>query len=284
MTIFSAATGKVETLNAREMAPRKATKDMYENDAVVAGGRAVAVPGEIKGYWRLHQKYGKLKWSRLFRPVIELCRRGHIVSPYFDTILQWRKQSVLNSPSLTEIFVNPETNDVYRKGDHVKRLKLAETLEEIAEKGAAAMYSNGTLAQRLIEDIQREGGIMTVDDLMAYEPRWEKPISQKLENHKTLHTFSLPGSGSIIVFIMNVLNNYLPDGPVLQSYQRIIETFKYAYAKRSHLGDSLEGANAVKNLTSLDFAREIRKQLDDERTYNDPKHYGAEFETINVSR
>lgn len=283
MTIFTAATGKVETLNAREIAPGQATQDMFMNVTSIEGGKTIAVPGEIKGYWELHKKYGKLEWSQLFKPVIALCRRGHEVSEYLAKIM-WRfKPVILNSPSLAKIYINPTTNDVYKRGDFVKRLKLADTLEEIAEKGAATLYENGALAQRLIEDIRREGGIMTVEDLMAYRVQWGTPASRKFENNKTLHSFSLPGSGSLVVFMINVLNNYLPDGPVLQSFQRIAETFKYAYAQRTLLGDYTESDAVVRNLTNIDYAMHVRDRIEDNRTYNDPKYYGGIFEQVNVS-
>lgn len=255
---------------------------MFGN-GTVQGGKAIAVPGELKGYWELHKEYGKLEWSRLFKPVIELCRRGHEVSKYLANILRVRKSIVANSPTLSEIYIDPATNDVYKQGDLVKRLKLAVTLEEIADKGAAALYGNGTLAQRVIESIQREGGIMTIEDLMAYNATWGTPASRTFENNKTLHTFSTPGSGSLVVFIMNVLNNYLPEGPVLRSYQRIAETFKYAYAKRTLMGDSTEGEEILKNLTDLDYAMDIRRKLDDDRTHNDYKYYGGIFAPSRVS-
>jgi gamma-glutamyltranspeptidase / glutathione hydrolase / leukotriene-C4 hydrolase len=59
LTIYIKSTGKIETLNAREIAPKLATSTMYVNDTrgSVRGGKAVAVPGELKGLWQLHQKY-----------------------------------------------------------------------------------------------------------------------------------------------------------------------------------------------------------------------------------
>lgn len=282
MTIFTAATGKVETLNAREMAPGKAFTDMFVNQTI-SGGKAIAVPGELKGYWDLHQTHGKLAWSRLFEPVIALCRRGHEVSKYLANILKSRRSVVVGSPTLAEIFINPETKDVYKQGERVKRLKLADTLQEIAEKGVATLYENGTLARRMIEDIQRADGIMTVEDLMAYKTSWETPATRTLGNNKTLYSVSLPGSGSLIVFIMNVLENYLPDGPVLRSFHRIAETFKYAYAQRTLLGDSEKGEAVVKNLTNFDYAMSVRNKIENNHTHNDPKYYGGLFESPSVS-
>lgn len=286
MTIFIAETGTVEFLNARDRAPGKASEDMFadfSDDATIFGGRAAGIPGEVKGYWALHQKYGKLKWSRLFEPMIELCRRGHLVNSYMAGVVQRRVHILKDSPSLKELLINPETNETYKDGDIMKHPQLAETLQLIAEEGAATLYDNGTLGKRLIEDIQEDGGIMTIEDLMNYEVRWQKAVEQKVGNNKTLYTSSFPGSGSLVAFILNVLNDYLPGGPVLQSYQRIVETFKYAYALRSLLGGSEDGAAVERNLTRIDYAMNIRSKLDDHHTMNDYKYYGGIYESGDVS-
>lgn len=253
-------------------------------NTTVTGGKAIAVPGELKGYWELHQKYGKLKWSQLFDPVIELCRKGHIVSAYLANILRRRKNTVLESPTLSEIFIDPKTNDVYQEGDLVKRTKLAETFEIIQKEGVDAIYNNGTIARGMVEDIQKAGGIVTIEDLMKYNVRWEKPISVNVMGKKSLHTISLPGSGAMVAFIMNVLNEYMPREESVLSMQRMTETFKFAYAKRTELGDGrfVESAlKAVQNLTSSKFAAEIRKKIEDLKTYQDYEHYGANFSTKN---
>lgn len=280
MTIFKKETNTIETLIARDVAPLRAHKDLFK-DIEVAGGMSIAVPGELKGYWELHQKYGKLEWARLFDPVIQLCRHGHIVSPYLAGILSKRKSYILNSPSLSEIYINPETKDVYREGDLIRRNKLAETFEILQKEGADSMYNNGTIAQLIVKDINDNGGIITHQDLIQYNVRWEKPITAHLKDNKKLHTIPLPGSGPLVAFILNVLNKYLPEKVSTVAMQRIAETFKYAYAKRTLLGDDhfVESAKkVVQNLTNIDFAMEIRKLINDTKTVNDYKHYGAEFD------
>lgn len=131
------------------------------------GGLAIAVPGELKGYWSVHQKYGLLPWEDLIRPTIELCRQGHIVSHYLERILSGRASRMYAEPTLREIYINPETNHTWRYGDRIKRPKLAETLEVIAKEGAKALY-NGTLTKGFIQDIQSFGGIVTEQDLLEY--------------------------------------------------------------------------------------------------------------------
>lgn len=283
MTIFRKETNEVETLIARDVAPLAATEDMFVN-RTVTGGLATAVPGELKGYWELHKKYGKLKWSQLFDPVIQLCRKGHVVSRYLAGILNSKKNVVLASKTLSEVYINPKTNDVYQEGDLVKRTKLADTLEIIKNEGVGAIYNNGSVGRALVEDIQEAGGIVTIEDLMQYNVRWEKSVSVKLRDNKTLHTLSLPGSGALVTFILNVLNDYLPKEQSVISMQRIAEAMKFAYAQRTELGDGQfvqNALNVVQNLTDHDFAMEIRKQIEDFKTYQDYAHYGANFSSKN---
>lgn len=121
----------VTTLNARERAPRLSTKDLFvlnRNDSTY-GGKAVAVPGEIKGIWELHQKHGSLPWSDLIQPNIDLCREGIYVTSYFARILTSYERGIKSEKSMREIFINPATDSVYKEGDKYKRTKLAETLE-----------------------------------------------------------------------------------------------------------------------------------------------------------
>jgi len=280
MTIFTKATNKTEVLTAREIAPLLSSENMFQNVDTVQGGLSIAVPGELKGMWELHQKYGKLQWAQLFEPVIKLCRKGHVVSRYLDNVFTKRKTIILSSPTLSDIYIDPTTNDTYKVGQLIRRPALADTLELIAKEGADTLYNNGTLAQRLVQDIQKEGGIVSIEDFMKYEVRWESPLTIQLKNSKTLHSFPLPGSGAIVMFVLNVLNDYLPEGVSLRSMQRIAETFKYAYAMRTELGDGKyvkEAIDIVNNLTDTGYAMNIRSKLNDVRTSNDHRDYGAKF-------
>lgn len=216
----------------------------------------------------------------MFDPVIELCRKGHKVSDYLANILRNKKQTVISSPTLAEIYVNPKTNDVYQAGDLVKRNKLADTLEILKNEGADSMYNNGTIAKLIVQDIQNNGGIITIEDFMRYKVRWEQPLTVPLKNNKTLYSIRLPGTGALVAFIMNVLNDYLPAEQSVTSMQRMAEAMKFAYAMRSELGDGRFVGSAfelMKNLTDYNFAMEIRKKISDIRTHNDVEFYGAQF-------
>ena len=144
---------------------------------------------------------------------------------------------IKSQPGLAEVFINPETNAVWNKGDIIKRLKLAETLEIIAEEGVDTLYNNGTIAQLLTNEIRQLGGIITVEDFMSYNVRWSDAVSTKFVDNTTIHTVPLPASGSVLIMILNILNGFLPSVKNVTFYQRIVECFKFAFAKRTELGD-----------------------------------------------
>ncbi|XP_037030020.1 glutathione hydrolase 1 proenzyme-like isoform X2 [Bradysia coprophila] len=279
LTVYTKATGKVETLNAREVAPKAATEDMFVGVDTVTGIKSVAVPGELKGIWELHQRYGSLQWRTLIEPSIDLCRQGHIVSRYFGDVLKLREDTITSQPSLAEVFINPETNSVWVEGDIIKRPKLAETLELIADEGADTLYNNGTLSQMLVNEIQELGGIITIEDFMDYSVRWEDSISTTFMNN-TIHTVPLPASGSVLILILNVLNGFLPSVKNLTFYQRFVECFKFAFAKRTELADYFfvpEVYETFQQMLDPDYAQDIRSKIEDDRTYQNYEHYGANF-------
>lgn len=283
-TIYDREAGTVEVLDAREIAAGAVREDMFvgNGSAAVHGGLAIATPGALKGYWVMHQRYGKLPWKRLIEPSIELCYRGHVVNPYMAESLEDTREQILNTPSLREVFVDPETGDVWKEGDIIKRPDFAETLKVIAEEGADALYSkNGSLLPILMEDLKEVGSLITEEDFLSYEPRWLSPVWTELRNEHKVYSAALPGGGTVLMHMLNVLNGYDdldPSDPL--TWHRLIETFKHAYGVRTRLGDPpfVDGIDEmIRNLTSKDYADYIRDKIDDDRTYTSYEFYGAEF-------
>lgn len=90
-TIFIKETGVIETINTREVAPLDAFKDMFDTvEQSEEGGLAIAVPGELKGLYDLHKKYGKLDWKELVEPVALIAENGFKVSRYLRTVFETR--------------------------------------------------------------------------------------------------------------------------------------------------------------------------------------------------
>lgn len=89
------------TLNAKESAPQAAHEDMFKTDTeYLKSVKTIAVPGEVKGYWELHQKYGKLPWKELVEPTIKLCEEGFTMSRHmYDSVLL-QKDALLGDKNL----------------------------------------------------------------------------------------------------------------------------------------------------------------------------------------
>jgi gamma-glutamyltranspeptidase / glutathione hydrolase / leukotriene-C4 hydrolase len=95
-TVFIKEKNSVETLNAREVAPLSAHRDLFKNgESSSEGGLSIAVPTEVKGLWELHQKYGKLSWAEVLEPVIGVAESGFKVTNYLAAVLEARKDKII---------------------------------------------------------------------------------------------------------------------------------------------------------------------------------------------
>uniref|UniRef100_A0A182MZ66 Gamma-glutamyltransferase n=1 Tax=Anopheles dirus TaxID=7168 RepID=A0A182MZ66_9DIPT len=289
LTIYDRANGTIETLNARETAPAASERSMLsaaKNRGQDTRGLTVAVPGELKGYWELHRRYGKLDWATLVQPTVELCERGHLVTPYLSRILNRVEKQLYAEPSMREVFINPATNRTWQQGDTIKRLKLAETLRIVAREGVDALYSrNGTLLKLLMKDLKSFGSVIEEEDFLSYRPRWEEPDTVTLKSGEQVHSIGVPASGTVQNFMLRILDGYTDMNPKDSlTWHRIVESMKFAYGLRTRIGDPVftpEAVEVIRNLTDPAFAAHIRETLiNDERTHADFAYYGAEFADV----
>ncbi|KAF0304776.1 Glutathione hydrolase 1 proenzyme [Amphibalanus amphitrite] len=292
LTLYNHTTGMAETLVARERAPAAAYADMYEEPAEAqTGGRSIAVPGEVPGYWAVHQRYGRLPWRTLFQPAISLCRYGIPVShSVHKALTNKRIQRLLRNESfhLGDIFLNG--NESLSIGDVVRHPTLAATLEKIAEGGLQAYQDIG---QKLAEDIQQMGGIVTHDDIKNYVPTWTAPVRVPLpRSGVTLFSVPPPASGAVLGVILGILDGYpitnasmSSDSAQAQVLHNITEAFKFAYAMRSRLGDAefTDVEELVRNMTSAPSLEEMRARIRPDGVLGGPEEYGAEFSFVNDS-
>ena len=292
MTIYL-ANGTAVSLVAREMAPAAASRNMFEGDmkSSTVGAMSGGVPGEVLGYWEAKQRFGNpdIAWADLVQPAVDLCMKGIKVSPHTSRSLEKRKDFIKKDPGLKSVFVNNKTGEVFKLGDVYTHKVLGNTLKNIAENGAEEFYT-GTTATNLVADIQRGGGIISMEDLASYKVSWEAPVEAEIP-HTGYRLFSSPppGSGAIMASILGISGGYRPSPPDKNrplAWHRFIEACKFAYAKRTLMGDWKDDQveeqvlELVGNLTSSDWWEEIRGKISDEKTEDDPKLYGAEFSSV----
>ncbi|CAH0564516.1 unnamed protein product [Brassicogethes aeneus] len=285
MTIYNKAENKAYSLNARETAPINAKPELYKDDENKSknGPLSIAVPGELIGYWEAHKKFGKLSWKEVVEPTVEFCYKGYNMSNHQSNSLNLNA-IIKDDVNIKDWLIN-EDGSFKQPGTHVIPKKLCDTLRTIADTDGYALH-NGSLSKIFLEDLMEAGSILTEEDLLNYKPEWQTPISVKLRDQYSLYSAPPPGSGTLLAFIINILNGYNftkqdmegTDNIVL-TYHRILETFKFAYAKRTEFGDMnfVNVTELISNLTSPEYASMIRKQISDNSTSDDPKHYGAVF-------
>ncbi|CAF1456445.1 unnamed protein product, partial [Didymodactylos carnosus] len=286
MVIYSKKRNKVYSIVAREKAPFAANSTMFVGRANMSqyGPLAIGTPGEIAGYRKAWEEFGQgVAWRELFLPTIKLCRDGYLVTSSHAGAIQERRKEILNDPLLRAVFVkNLTTLELYGQGDKIKRPQLADTLQAIADNGSEAFYT-GELSDKIVEEIKEKGGIITKEDLKNYTVHFDEALAVKLNDSLTAYTTHAPSSGPLLVFILNILQGYKVQPDESQRtdtnalfYHRLVEAFKFAYAARSELGDPfhVDVQQLIKNLTSESYATDIRKRINDDKTYSF-EYYGG---------
>ena len=182
-------------IDYREIAPAAASQDMYQPGEDRHTPRHVAVPGTVAGLFLAHETYGTLPWDDVLTPAVALAREGFIV----DTFLARSLNEVLadDPPAeLVRLYGKPG-GGTWESGDRLALPELAETLELIAEQGPAGFYQ-GVTAQRLATFMAETDGIITEDDLVAYEAKSRPATVASFRGHEVWGA-PLPSSGGICV-------------------------------------------------------------------------------------
>lgn len=196
----------VEIIDFRETAPAGSFPTMFKKDPILAqtGGLSVAVPGEIRGLGLAHKRWGKLPWKRLFAPSVKLAREGWTVGPELARRLVKSKDLLESQPDWSEVFAPQGT--ILHEGDWIKREALADTLETIGEEGADAFYT-GKLAQSMVDHIQANGGILTMEDMKNYTALVTRPVVGFYQGRK-VYAAPAPASGPALISVLNILERY----------------------------------------------------------------------------
>ena len=214
---------------------------MCRGEAMAAryGARAVAVPGEVAGYWEAKVKYGNssISWSRLVAPTVAMCREGIPVSwtqaDKLQLVHDRGEWGVYSNPAMNATFHRAGTGRPWRAGETYTHARYAATLEALAAAGDRGEhylgFYTGQVGRAIVKDLAELGGIITMEDMATYRARWVRPVNISLESlNSTLYSVPPPASGAILTFILNILDLYhltpKDNNPLL--FQRIVEAFK----------------------------------------------------------
>ncbi|MBQ8647535.1 MAG: gamma-glutamyltransferase, partial [Oscillospiraceae bacterium] len=270
MTWYDAATGETTFLSFRETAPMFQTADMWVQDetgAVVGNrnlfsGLAIGVPGEIAGLYQALQDYGTMEWAEVIQPAIDIAREGFIVTPELREYILYLYDIMAASTELSEIYLTedgmvPEVNDVIRNE------YLANTLEIIRDRGPEGFYT-GAVAEAMVKATQAAGGLLTMEDLAAYEPWYEEPAIGTYRGYTVASAASPSSGGTFIIEALNILEQL----PVLEydsveRWHQLAEVQKIVWADRAEFMADIRFVDVpVKGLTSKEYAAARAAEID----------------------
>ncbi|XP_058063541.1 glutathione hydrolase 1 proenzyme-like [Anopheles bellator] len=289
MNIYQRQDRCAYTLDAREIAAGGAKEDMhlYDPSTTNEGPLSVAVPGELKGYWEAHRRFGALPWAEVLQPAQALCRRGIPITKHMHDSLTFNAKA-LSDERIRDLFTDPATGQRKQQGELIHPRALCDTLDHVAIAGGDALY-RGELAAQFAADLRDVGSILTAEDLARYSVRWNESLPIDL-NGDTMYVVPPPASGILLALIMNILKGFgfrasdtRTAESAIRTTHRIVEAFKFAYGKRTELGDPAftDVLELTRNLTAPEYAEAVRRRIDDDRTHHRPEDYDGHFFTPN---
>ncbi|MEL6162509.1 MAG: gamma-glutamyltransferase [Cyanobacteria bacterium J06628_3] len=263
---------KIKALDFRERAPLKATKNMYLDDkgkvrrnASINGYLAVGTPGTVAGMYEVHRRYGKLPWKTVVEPAVKLAKDGFIVSNRFVNAVKRRKKMIASNQEARSIFTRD--GNYYQSGEKLVQRDLGETLADIASNPQS--FYTGKIARAISDDMAKNGGLITLEDLKSYKPIWREPVCG---NFRKARVCSMPPPSSGGIHLLQMLNIIGDTDLKSLGWQHpdaihlLAEAMRIAYADRSeYLGDPDFVKVPQQQLISPEYAKLRRQQINMQR-------------------
>jgi len=269
--------GTATAIDYRETAPAAATRDMYVGPdgqlvkgegSSILGYRASGVPGTVAGMAFALKKYGswKLTWSELIEPARKLAVNGFVVSHRTEKRLE-DHQAIL-SPFADSRRIFLREGKLFREGELLRQPELAATLGRLQKKGPREFYE-GETARLITEDMQHNGGLITLPDLRDYTPKERVPLHGSYRGYGIISMPPPSSGGALLIEMLNILEGF--DLQKLhpfssEYYHLLVETMRRAYADRAeYMGDTDFGSVPIEGLIEKGYAERQRSTINPER-------------------
>ena len=269
--IVRTPSGSVAAFDYRERAPLRSTRTMYlgpdgqiDRDLTEAGYLAPGVPGTVRGLEMAHRKFGKLRWKEVVMPSVALADGFAMSAALAESLNRELRGPMAKFPASVAAFGKPGGGE-WTAGDRLVQHDLSRTLRAIAEGGANVFY-RGWIADRIAEDMQANGGLISRKDLAIYRARERKPIRGSYKGYEII-SMAPPSSGGVaLVEMLNIVEPFnlksigLLSPPALHIQ---IEAMRRAYVDRArHLGDPDFADVPVSRLTSKKHAAKVASTIE----------------------
>ena len=281
---WDAKTGKLQGLNSSGPAPRALSPEFLAKQGIKTmpqqGIHSFTVPGAVDGWWKMHQRYGKLKWAELFEPAIHYCEAGDPVPQIIGYYIKRNLAAFVKPGSGVEETANamrtyapsgtvPNEYDIRRNPD------LAHTYRLIAAGGRDAFY-DGPIAATIDAYFKRIGGWLSKEDLREHQAEWIDPL---VTSYRGVDVYGMGANtqGLATLQMLNILEQFNLREMGFQSPQSLhvqIEAKRLAYEDRArYYADPHFASIPVAWLNSKEYAKERMKLIRLDRIL-DPVHPG----------
>ena len=269
--------GKTTAIDYREMAPAAATRNIYldkEGKLIqgeggsLEGYRAAGVPGTVRGMELALKKYGsgKLTWSQLIEPARRLAANGFEVTYSLARSLRSSKDYLSKYPETKRIYL--KEGDFYNEGEVFKQPDLAATFARLQQGGPNEFYE-GETARLIVNDMKRNNGLMTLEDLRGYVAKERDPLRGIYRGHEIISMPPPSSGGAVLIEMLNILEGYdlgKLDANSSERYHLMAEAMRRAFADRAeYMGDSDFVKVPVAGLIDKAYAAKLRSNISTER-------------------
>ena len=266
------ANGKVHFIDFREKAPAAATENMYldaqgnvipesSTDSSIVGYKSIGVPGTVAGLIYAEKQYGKLSIEKVMAPAIKLARDGFPLAAQ-DAQAFKDDQYLARFPESRRVFLR--NGNYYRPGELFKQPELAHTLERLARDPDT--FYHGAMARELAAAIRKGGGLVTAEDLAAYEVKERLPIRGSYRGYDIISAPPPSSGGVALIEILNILEGFDLAKLGNRSAEAIhleAEAFRRAFYDRADLmGDPDFAKIPVAQLIDKKYAEAWRDSID----------------------
>jgi len=195
--VWLASEQNARVLDFRETAPQGIDVAAFEQRPLPdsRSGVLTGVPGEVRGLFELHRRFGKRPWVDVVAPAEDAASRGFQVGRHLANMLGYAQKSLMADPGLAGVFYPGGKPALF--GQRVTNPKLGKTLSGIAQRGPEAFYE-GPVARDVVDATRLAGGALTLADLKAYRPIERAPLSMRWEGHD-VYTMPLPSAGGMML-------------------------------------------------------------------------------------
>ena len=242
------------------------------------------MPGDVAGLLYALEHYGTMTPQQVISPAAALAREGFVVTPLLHDDIKAHQEELKKYGDGWKIYL--QDGKPWPVGSTLKNPDLADTLEKIAEGGKDVFYE-GEIAEKILAQVEKDGGILTAEDLKNFKVRVLEPVKATYRGYELISS-PPPSSGGVhIAQILNVLENFdvasmRPDGP--EYLHLLSEVFKMCYADRSaFMGDPNFVKVPLEGLLSKEYAKELAARIDMEKAKTPEAGNPNKYESISTT-